>query len=87
MNSLGGVLLFWGVTIVGILLYRHFKESRSRKRKAEAKVSPNNREGPRPDREIGLWEKERPAKELESVREYIANELSKLHVTDWGQYA
>jgi len=42
---------------------------------------------PRPDREIGLWEKERPAKELESVREYIVNELSRMHVTDWGQYA
>jgi len=42
---------------------------------------------PRGDREIKLWETERPVKELEAVRSYIVNELSKLHVTDWGQYA
>ncbi|KPJ64992.1 hypothetical protein AMJ44_11580 [candidate division WOR-1 bacterium DG_54_3] len=87
MNSLGAFLLFWGLVIAGALLYKHIKLSLSRRKENEVKVSPNNRRGPRPDREISLWERERPAKELESVREYVVSELLKLHVTDWGQYA
>jgi hypothetical protein len=88
MNFFGVYLLVVVLAIVAYLVWSWVKKSRAQKNRAEEAVKPNEgRMCPRPDREIKLWEKERPAKELESVREYVVDELTKLHVTDWGQYA
>ena len=74
--------------IVG--LYIGFRRKQPASASANRAIPDNlnpNKLKPRADREIRLWEKERSAKELEAVRVYVVNELSKLHVTDWGQYA
>ncbi len=41
----------------------------------------------RSDRESKLWEKPRSREELEKLRIYFVTELSKIELTDWGQYA
>ena len=85
MNPLYGII---AVAVIGIIVAL-YKKRRALPPSKEATSNKHDKWGTkvRPDREIRLWEKERPAKELEAVRGYVVNELSKLHVTDWGQYA
>ena len=85
MNILSAVLVL-GLVVSAVYLWEWRKELRSRRRKFGELPNPNKSK-PRPDREIKLWEKERSLKELAAVQEYVVNELAKLPVTDWGQYA
>jgi hypothetical protein len=87
MNDFGAFLLVWIVTIAVILSWKRFQKWRLNSTRPSEEIPKSNEVRGRADREIKLWEKERPAKELEAVRDYVVNELSKMHVTDWGQYA